>query len=76
MAQLLSVNVGLHREVEWKGRIVRSAVRKYPVQGRCRVRRLILMATAKRTWQGTVARTVLSLSIRSNRTAASLQSDL
>jgi MOSC domain-containing protein YiiM len=42
MAQLLSVNVGLPREVEWKGRIVRSAVWKYPVQGRCRVRRLNL----------------------------------
>jgi ferredoxin-NADP reductase/MOSC domain-containing protein YiiM len=42
MAQLLSVNVGLPREVEWKGRIVRSAIWKYPVQGRCRVRRLNL----------------------------------
>lgn len=42
MAQLLSVNVGLPREVEWKGRIVHSAVWKYPVQGRCRVRRLNL----------------------------------
>ncbi|MGA8557693.1 MAG: MOSC and FAD-binding oxidoreductase domain-containing protein [Candidatus Acidiferrales bacterium] len=42
MAKLLSVNVGLPREVEWKGRIVRSAIWKYPVQGRCRVRRLNL----------------------------------
>ena len=42
MAQLLSVNVGLPREVEWKGRIVSSAIWKYPVQGRCRVRRLNL----------------------------------
>ena len=42
MAQLLSVNVGLPREVEWKGRIVRSAIWKYPVQGRCLVRRLNL----------------------------------
>jgi len=42
MAQLLSVNVGLPHEVEWKGRIVRSAIWKYPVQGRCRVRRLNL----------------------------------
>src|SRR5436190_2967756 len=40
MAQLLSVNVGLPHEVEGKGRIVRSAIWKYPVQGRCRVRRL------------------------------------
>ena len=42
MGQLLSVNVGLPREVEWKGRIVRSAIWKNPVQGRCRVRRLNL----------------------------------
>ena len=42
MAQLLSVNVGLPHEVEWKGRIVRSAIWKYSVQGRCRVRRLNL----------------------------------
>ena len=42
MAQLLSVNVGLPREVEWKGRIVRSAIWKNPVEGRCRVRRLNL----------------------------------
>src|SRR5256886_12421520 len=42
MAQLLSVNVGLPHEVEWKGRIVRSAIWKYPVQDRCRVRRLNL----------------------------------
>jgi len=42
MGQLLSVNVGLPREVEWKGRIVRSAIWKTPVEGRCRVRRLNL----------------------------------
>jgi ferredoxin-NADP reductase/MOSC domain-containing protein YiiM len=42
MGQLLSVNVGLPREVEWKGRIVRSAIWKNPVEGRCRVRRLNL----------------------------------
>ena len=42
MAQLLSVNVGLPREVEWKGRVVRSAIWKYPVEGRCRVRKLNL----------------------------------
>src|ERR1700739_2163746 len=42
MGQLLSVNVGLPREVEWKGRIVRSAIWKNPVEGRCRIRRLNL----------------------------------
>src|SRR5246127_2154512 len=40
--QLLAVNVGLPREVEWKGRIVRSAIWKTPVEDRCGVRRLNL----------------------------------
>ena len=42
MARLLSVNVGLPRDIEWKGRIVRTGIWKSPVQGRCRVRRLNL----------------------------------
>jgi len=37
MARLLSVNVGLPREIEWKGRTVRTAIWKNPVAGRCRV---------------------------------------
>src|SRR5215510_4620685 len=40
MARLLSVNVGLPRDVEWRGRIVHTAIWKEPVQGRCRVKRL------------------------------------
>jgi ferredoxin-NADP reductase/MOSC domain-containing protein YiiM/ferredoxin len=40
MAKLLSVNVGLPREIEWKGKTVRTAVWKSAVQGRCRVGRL------------------------------------
>ena len=40
MGRLLSVNVGLPRDVEWRGRIVRTAIWKDPVQGRRRVRRL------------------------------------
>ncbi|HEX8882222.1 MAG TPA: MOSC domain-containing protein, partial [Candidatus Acidoferrum sp.] len=40
MARLLSVNVGLPRDIMWKGRTVRSAIWKNPVHGRCRVRRL------------------------------------
>jgi ferredoxin-NADP reductase/MOSC domain-containing protein YiiM len=39
MARLLSVNVGLPREIEWKGRTVRTAIWKNPVAGRCRVGR-------------------------------------
>jgi ferredoxin-NADP reductase/MOSC domain-containing protein YiiM len=37
MAQLLSVNVGLPREIEWKGKTVRTAVWKDAVQGRRKV---------------------------------------
>jgi len=40
MAQLLSVNVGLPRDIEWRGRIVHTAIWKAPVQGRRRVKRL------------------------------------
>src|SRR5450432_3422909 len=40
MAKLLSVNVGLPRDIEWQGRTVRTAVWKEPVSGRRRVRRL------------------------------------
>src|SRR2546421_12591319 len=40
MARLVCVNVGLPRDVEWRGRIVRTAIWKDPVQGRRRVKRL------------------------------------
>jgi ferredoxin-NADP reductase/MOSC domain-containing protein YiiM len=40
MARLLSVNVGLPRDVAWHGQIVRTAVWKAPVVGRRMVRRL------------------------------------
>ena len=40
MPRLLSVNVGLPRDVEWRGRIVRTAIWKDPVEGRRRVSRL------------------------------------
>jgi len=42
MARLLSVNVGLPRDIAWKGRTVRTGVWKHPVAGRCRARRLNL----------------------------------
>ncbi|HEX4164082.1 MAG TPA: MOSC and FAD-binding oxidoreductase domain-containing protein [Bryobacteraceae bacterium] len=42
MARLLSVNVGLPRDIEWKGRTVHTAIWKDPVPGRCRVSRLNL----------------------------------
>jgi ferredoxin-NADP reductase/MOSC domain-containing protein YiiM/ferredoxin len=40
MARLLSVNVGLPRDIEWQGKTVHTAVWKTPVQGRRTVRRL------------------------------------
>jgi ferredoxin-NADP reductase/MOSC domain-containing protein YiiM/ferredoxin len=42
MARLLSVNVGLPRDIEWRGRTVHTAIWKDPVPGRCRVGRLNL----------------------------------
>ena len=42
MARLLSVNVGLPRDIEWKGRTVHTGIWKEPVPGRVRVGRLNL----------------------------------
>ena len=42
MARLLSVNVGLPRDIEWKGRTVHTGIWKNPELGRCRARRLNL----------------------------------
>lgn len=42
MASLISVNVGLPRDIEWQGRIVHTAVLKRPVAGRVMARRLNL----------------------------------
>ena len=40
MARLLSVNVGLPRDIAWHGKTVHTAIWKDPVQGRRMVRRL------------------------------------
>ncbi len=42
MAKLLSVNVGLPREIEWQGKLVRTAIWKRPVTHRVIARRLNL----------------------------------
>ena len=42
MARLLSVNIGLPRDIEWKGRTVHTAIWKDPLVRRCRVGRLNL----------------------------------
>ena len=52
MAQLLSVNVGLPREVEWKGRTVRTAVWKDAIQGRRMVRKLNIDGDGQADLQG------------------------
>jgi len=35
MARLLSVNVGMPRDIDWKGRTVHTGIWKRPVEGRC-----------------------------------------
>jgi MOSC domain-containing protein YiiM/ferredoxin-NADP reductase/ferredoxin len=40
--RLVSVNVGLPREVEWEGRLIKTAIWKRPVQGRVHAGRLNL----------------------------------
>jgi ferredoxin-NADP reductase/MOSC domain-containing protein YiiM len=42
MARVLSVNVGLPRDIPWKGRTVHTGIWKEPVAGRCKVGRLNL----------------------------------
>jgi MOSC domain-containing protein YiiM len=40
--KLLSINVGLPREIEWKGQMVRTSIFKLPVSGRIQVAKLNL----------------------------------
>ena len=47
MSRLLSVNVGLPRDINWRGRIVHTAIWKQPVTGRCPARRLNLEGDAQ-----------------------------
>src|SRR5277367_1122725 len=47
MPRLLSVNVGLPREVTWNGKTVRTSVWKSPVDGRRMVRRLNIQGDAQ-----------------------------
>jgi ferredoxin-NADP reductase/MOSC domain-containing protein YiiM/ferredoxin len=42
VARLVSVNVGLPRDIEWNGHLVHTGIWKSPVGGRCRVGRLNL----------------------------------
>jgi hypothetical protein len=47
MARLLSVDVGLPRDIAWKGRTVHTRVWKHRERGRCRVGHLILRANGQ-----------------------------
>jgi len=47
MPRLLSVNVGLPREVTWNGKTVRTAIWKSPVEGRQMVRKLNVVGDAQ-----------------------------
>jgi len=46
-ARLLSVNVGLPREIAWRGQTVRTAIWKEPVHGKRRARRLNIEGDAQ-----------------------------
>src|ERR1700752_2092069 len=52
MAQLLSVNVGLPRDIEWKGKSVHTAVWKHAVRGRRKVESLNIDGDGQGDLQG------------------------
>jgi MOSC domain-containing protein YiiM len=52
MPQLLSVNVGLPRDVTWNGKTVRTSVWKAPVDGRRMVRKLDIDGDAQADLEG------------------------
>jgi ferredoxin-NADP reductase/MOSC domain-containing protein YiiM len=52
MPKLLSVNVGLPREIAWQGKVVRTAIWKHPVSGRVFARRLNLDGDGQADLQG------------------------
>jgi ferredoxin-NADP reductase/MOSC domain-containing protein YiiM len=52
MARLLSVNVGLPRDISWQGRTVHTGVWKTPVQGRRTARRLNIDGDGQGDLQG------------------------
>jgi ferredoxin-NADP reductase/MOSC domain-containing protein YiiM len=52
MARLLSINVGLPRDIAWRGKTVHTAVWKEPVQGRRMIRRLNIDGDGQGDLQG------------------------
>src|SRR6201987_4241502 len=69
MGRLLSVNVGLPRDIAWKSRTVHTGIWKTPVGGRCRVGRLNLDGDGQGdlAWQGGEQRAVFLYQIESYR---------
>ncbi|MFD0531943.1 hypothetical protein ACFQ1I_43945 [Kitasatospora arboriphila] len=56
MAHLISVNVGLPKDVTWQGRTVRTGIWKHPVTGPRTARGSTSTATARATSSATAAR--------------------
>jgi ferredoxin-NADP reductase/MOSC domain-containing protein YiiM len=52
MSVVISVNVGLPRDVEWQGKTVRTAIWKRPVEGRVMARRLNLAGDGQADLRG------------------------
>ena len=68
MARLLSVNVGLPRDIEWRGRTVHTGIWKDPVRGRCRARPVESGGRrSRRSWPGMGVNNEPSSCIRWNR---------
>jgi ferredoxin-NADP reductase/MOSC domain-containing protein YiiM len=69
MARLLSVNVGLPRDIAWRGRTVHTAIWKEPVAGRRMVRRLNIEGDGQgdRAGHGGEQRAVYAYQIESYR---------
>jgi MOSC domain-containing protein YiiM len=59
MGQLLSINVGLPRDVPWRGEKVHTAIWKQPVQGKIAVRRLNVEGDGQGDLAGMEASTAL-----------------
>jgi MOSC domain-containing protein YiiM len=52
MTAVVSINVGLPRDVKWRGKTVRTAIWKQPVNGRVLVTRLNLIGDAQADLSG------------------------
>ena len=69
MAKLLSLNVGMPKDIEWHGKIVHTGIWKHAVEGRRRARRLNIDGDGQgdRIGHGGEQRAVLVYQIESYR---------